>query len=61
MNYKVLVDMGLVAPSTVSGWRKAGEHPKWVDALAAAWNRNTELAQRVQELEVTVRTLTRML
>lgn len=49
--YKQLLANKTVSPSTVSGWKKEGKHPKWVDELAVALALSEVRLARINSLE----------
>lgn len=59
-NYLLIRAAKLVSASTISGWRKEGRHPSWVDAFYAKQRALDEALRIIVEQKATIRTLAGM-
>lgn len=59
-NYQMIRIAKLAAPSTISGWRKSGTHPAWVDKIYTMQRAIDEQQVIIREQVTTIRTLARM-
>lgn len=60
-DYALIRDLGVVAQSTISGWRKQKRHPAWVTAIYEMQAALDECRQKEYAQRVTIKTLSNML
>lgn len=59
--YQVLLSHKLVAPSTVSGWRKGKRHPKWVTHIKGLYEELEDATTQIQSRDDYIARLERAL